>query len=34
VKIVDVIAQVSLLTLTNYLNNVAMTDIDFPPNDN
>lgn len=30
-KIVDVIAQVSLLTLTNYLNNVAMTDIDFPP---
>jgi len=33
-KIVDVIAQVSLLTLTNYLNNVAMTDIDFPPTDN
>ncbi len=30
-KIVNVIAQVSLLTLTNYLNNVAMTDIDFPP---
>ncbi|MBA6058057.1 carboxymuconolactone decarboxylase family protein [Pseudomonas juntendi] len=30
-KIVDVIAQVSLLTLTNYLNNVAQTDIDFPP---
>ncbi|MDI9776694.1 carboxymuconolactone decarboxylase family protein [Pseudomonas putida] len=30
-KIVDVIAQVSLLTLTNYLNNVAMTEIDFPP---
>lgn len=30
-KIVDVIAQVSLLTLTNYLNNVAITDIDFPP---
>lgn len=30
-KIVDVIAQVSLLTLTNYLNNVAKTDIDFPP---
>jgi uncharacterized peroxidase-related enzyme len=30
-KIVDVIAQVALLTLTNYLNNVAKTDIDFPP---
>lgn len=30
-RIVDVIAQVSLLTLTNYLNNVAKTDIDFPP---
>lgn len=30
-KIVDVIAQVSLLTLTNYLNNVAKTAIDFPP---
>lgn len=30
-KIIDVIAQVSLLTLTNYLNNVAKTDIDFPP---
>lgn len=30
-KIVDVIAQVSLLTLTNYLNNVAQTDVDFPP---
>lgn len=30
-KIVEVIAQVTLLTLTNYLNNVAKTDIDFPP---
>ncbi|HGA2320398.1 TPA: carboxymuconolactone decarboxylase family protein [Pseudomonas putida] len=30
-KIVDVTAQVTLLTLTNYLNNVATTDIDFPP---
>lgn len=30
-RIIDVIAQVSLLTLTNYLNNVAMTEIDFPP---
>ena len=30
-KIVDVIAQVSLLTLTNYLNNVAQTEVDFPP---
>lgn len=30
-KIVDVIAQVALLTLTNYLNNVAGTDVDFPP---
>lgn len=33
-RIVDVIAQVSLLTLTNYLNNVAKTDIDFPPRGN
>ena len=30
-KVVDVIAQVALLTLTNYLNNVAQTTIDFPP---
>lgn len=30
-KIVEVVAQVALLTLTNYLNNVALTDIDFPP---
>ena len=30
-KIVEVVAQVTLLTLTNYLNNVASTDIDFPP---
>lgn len=33
-KIIDVIAQVSLLTLTNYLNNVAKTEIDFPPSKN
>ena len=33
-KIVDVIAQVSLLTLTNYLNNVAQTEVDFPPQAN
>ncbi|MNF88470.1 hypothetical protein D3C84_709650 [compost metagenome] len=30
-KIVEVVAQVTLLTLTNYLNNIATTDIDFPP---
>ncbi|WP_426198885.1 carboxymuconolactone decarboxylase family protein [Pseudomonas sp. DC3200b2] len=30
-KIIDVIAQVALLTFTNYLNNVAQTTIDFPP---
>ncbi|WP_194791974.1 carboxymuconolactone decarboxylase family protein [Pseudomonas sp. UFMG81] len=30
-RIVDVIAQVTLLTLTNYLNNVARTEVDFPP---
>lgn len=30
-RIVDVIAQVSLMTLTNYLNNVAHTEVDFPP---
>ncbi|MDH0647778.1 carboxymuconolactone decarboxylase family protein [Pseudomonas sp. GD03858] len=30
-RIVDVIAQVSLMTLTNYLNNVARTEVDFPP---
>ncbi|MCG8907191.1 MULTISPECIES: carboxymuconolactone decarboxylase family protein [unclassified Pseudomonas] len=30
-KIVEVVAQITLLTLTNYLNNVATTDIDFPP---
>lgn len=30
-KIVELIAQVALLTLTNYLNNVAATDVDFPP---
>jgi len=30
-KIVELIAQVTLLTLTNYLNNVAATDVDFPP---
>ncbi|OWP50125.1 carboxymuconolactone decarboxylase family protein [Pseudomonas nitroreducens] len=32
-KIVEVVAQITLLTLTNYLNNVATTDIDFPPSD-
>jgi len=30
-KVVEVVAQVTLLTLTNYLNNVADTAIDFPP---
>lgn len=30
-KIVEVVAQVTLLTLTNYLNNLAGTAIDFPP---
>ena len=30
-KIVEVVAQVTLLTLTNYLNNIAASDIDFPP---
>ena len=30
-KIVEVVAQVTLLTLTNYLNNIAATNIDFPP---
>jgi uncharacterized peroxidase-related enzyme len=29
-KIIEVIAQVALMTLTNYLNNAALTDIDFP----
>jgi len=29
-KIIEVIAQVALMTLTNYLNNVAQTEIDFP----
>ncbi|MCK8668488.1 carboxymuconolactone decarboxylase family protein [Pseudomonas azerbaijanoccidens] len=29
-KIVEVIAHVASQTLTNYLNNVALTDIDFP----
>jgi uncharacterized peroxidase-related enzyme len=29
--IVDIIAQVALLTLTNLLNNVAKTTLDFPP---
>ncbi len=33
-KIVEVVAQVTLLTLTNYLNNIAATDIDFPPSAN
>ena len=30
-KLVEIIAQVTLLTLTNYLNNVAATEVDFPP---
>ena len=30
-KIVEVVAQVTLLTLTNYLNNIASTAVDFPP---
>lgn len=30
-KIIEVVAQVTLLTLTNYLNNIAGTAIDFPP---
>ncbi|MBV4473986.1 carboxymuconolactone decarboxylase family protein [Pseudomonas botevensis] len=29
-KIIEVIALVAVQTLTNYLNNVALTDIDFP----
>lgn len=29
-KIVEVVAHVASQTLTNYLNNVALTDIDFP----
>jgi uncharacterized peroxidase-related enzyme len=29
-KIIEVIAHVASQTLTNYLNNLAMTDIDFP----
>ena len=29
-KIIEVIAVVAAQTLTNYLNNVALTDIDFP----
>lgn len=29
-KIVEVVVQVALLTLTNYINNVAKTEIDFP----
>jgi uncharacterized peroxidase-related enzyme len=29
-KIIEVIAVVAVQTLTNYLNNVAMTEIDFP----
>ncbi|MGF6667673.1 carboxymuconolactone decarboxylase family protein [Pseudomonas monsensis] len=30
VKIIEVIALVAVQTLTNYLNNIALTDIDFP----
>lgn len=29
--LVEVVAQVALMTLTNYLNNLAHTDVDFPP---
>lgn len=29
-KIIEVIAHVASQTLTNYLNNLALTDIDFP----
>lgn len=29
-KIIEVVTQVALLTLTNYLNNVAATEVDFP----
>ncbi|QXI17732.1 carboxymuconolactone decarboxylase family protein [Pseudomonas hamedanensis] len=32
-KIIEVIALVAVQTLTNYLNNTALTDIDFPPID-
>lgn len=30
IKIIEVIALVAVQTLTNYLNNTALTDIDFP----
>ena len=30
VKIIEVIALVAVQSLTNYLNNAALTDIDFP----
>lgn len=30
-RIVEVVAQVAQLTLTNYLNNLAVTEVDFPP---
>jgi len=30
-KIIEVVMQVALLTVTNYVNNVAATDVDFPP---
>jgi len=33
-KIIEVIAIVAAQTLTNYLNNVALTDIDFPAIEN
>lgn len=29
-QLVDIVAQIALLTLTNYVNNVAGTEIDFP----
>ncbi|MEO3726091.1 carboxymuconolactone decarboxylase family protein [Pseudomonas syringae] len=33
-KIIEVIAVIAAQTLTNYLNNVALTDIDFPAIEN
>jgi AhpD family alkylhydroperoxidase len=29
-KIIEMVVQVALLTVTNYVNNVAKTDVDFP----
>ena len=30
-KIIEVVMQVALATVTNYINNVAATEVDFPP---